>query len=73
MVKEARKLYKTRLEYFKEFWNYIEMVVIVMSICAIAMYGYRLNVTLDLTAKFEKTHGNEYMKFQYVGKWGAEI
>ena len=38
VVKEARKLYKTRrLEYFKQFWNYVEMVIIVISFCAITM------------------------------------
>ena len=67
IVKEARNLYKTRLEYFKQFWNYVEIVIITMSVCAIAMYVYRLFVALELTEKFEKSNGNEYMKFQYVG------
>ena len=67
IVKEARNLYKTRLEYFKQFWNYVEIVIITMSACAIAMYLYRIYVALELTEKFAKSHGNEYMKFQYVG------
>ncbi len=44
------------------------MINIVLSLCAIAMYVYRLRETLKLTKRFEETHGDEYMKFQYVGE-----
>ena len=46
----------------------MEILIIILSISAIVMYGYRLYVTLDLTSRVEKTYGKEYMKFQYVGK-----
>lgn len=61
-------MYKTRREYFRQFWSYVEMINIVLSLCAIAMYVYRLRETLKLTKRFEETHGDEYMKFQYVGE-----
>ncbi|CAD5112526.1 DgyrCDS1737 [Dimorphilus gyrociliatus] len=69
LVKEGRNLYKQRKLYFKQFWNYVEIGIIVFSISGICMYFYKLVQTNKILKKFKDTHGNGYMKLQYVGYW----
>ncbi|XP_067670971.1 polycystin-1-like protein 2 [Haliotis asinina] len=69
IIKEVRNLTKQGAKYFRSFWNWIELSIIIMSIAAIVVYFYRLFVTITLTSMFKKNKGNEYMKFQYVGYW----
>ena len=69
IVKEVRKLRKARREYFREFWNWMELVVIALSVTGIVMYFYRYYVARTLTQEFEDSHGNAYMNFQYVQYW----
>ena len=44
----------------------MELAVIGLSISGIVLYFYRYFVAKQLTKKFEESHGNEYMKFQYL-------
>lgn len=69
LVKEARAIYRDRCAYFKEFWNLVELAIIFMSVSATVIYFYRLFEVNKLTERFRISHGNEYMKFQYVGYW----
>ena len=45
------------------------MSIIAFSIAAVVIYIYRLVAANKLTARFAASHGNEYIKFQYVGYW----
>ncbi len=69
IIKEFRKLLRHGKKYFREPWNYIEVAIIVLSIGATVIYFYRLLVTQEKTTLFKETHGNGYMKFQYVAYW----
>ncbi|GIX93739.1 polycystin-2 [Caerostris extrusa] len=64
-----REYKKFRLEgrdYFKSYWNWAEVMVISLSISAIVFYSYRMMITRKILSTFEKTHGNGYIKMQYV-------
>ena len=41
IVKEARNMYTQRKEYFKQFWNWVEICIIIFSITCVVMYFYR--------------------------------
>ncbi|ESO89018.1 hypothetical protein LOTGIDRAFT_228960 [Lottia gigantea] len=69
IIRALKAFYKERFGYFTQFWNIIELGIISASLGAVIIYFYRLYVTNDLTAVFARSHGNEYMKFQYVGYW----
>lgn len=69
IVKEIRNLWRQRKEYFKQIWNFIEISVIVLSVCGITIFFYRLVTTNALVKQFAQTHGDSYIKFQYVGYW----
>ena len=69
IVQLSRSLYRQRKDFFKEFWNLADIGICSMSVTAIVIYFYRLFETNRLTERFKVSHGNEYMKFQYVGYW----
>lgn len=69
VVREVRSFIRLKINYFKQFWNLIECSICGMSVTSVVLYFYRLIVTNTLTERFKHTHGNEYMKFQYVGYW----
>ncbi|CAH1796902.1 unnamed protein product [Owenia fusiformis] len=70
---ETKKVAKAKMEYFKQFWNWIELFIIAMSIGAIAMYFWRLKLTNDLTDSFKKHHGNSYNNFQFVAYYNENL
>ncbi|GAB1597495.1 polycystic kidney disease protein 1-like 2 [Argonauta hians] len=69
LIKEIKLLIKLRKNYFKEFWNLVELAIIVMSTAGIFIFIYKLLETKRLTELFRKTQGNKYMKFQFVAYW----
>ncbi|KAK3089119.1 hypothetical protein FSP39_001015, partial [Pinctada imbricata] len=68
-IQLLRGLIREKKEFFREFWNLVDIGICAMSITAIVIYFYRLFETNRLTERFKISHGNEYMKFQYVGYW----
>ena len=64
-----KSLVVEKWEFFKQFWNCLDLAICAMSVTAVVIYFYRLFCINDLTEYFKETHGNEYMKFQYVGYW----
>lgn len=73
IIKEIRKLVKQGKKYFKEPWNWVEMCIIGLSIGAVVIYFYRLIQAEQLTSIFEKSGGNAYMNFRYVGYWNEVL
>ncbi|XP_012934947.1 polycystic kidney disease protein 1-like 2 [Aplysia californica] len=67
--REVSKFLKHGRKYFTKFWNWVEIVIIAMSVAAIVIYFYRLHETNKLTKQFKASQGNDYIKFQYVGYW----
>ncbi|XP_041364430.1 uncharacterized protein LOC121379844 [Gigantopelta aegis] len=69
IVIEIRNFYKQRMQYFKYFWNWIELSIIGSSVGSVVVYFYRLIVVNRLTSEIKEFHGNSYMKFQYAAYW----
>ncbi|CAL1543663.1 unnamed protein product [Lymnaea stagnalis] len=69
IVIEFLQFLKQRSTYFFQFWNWVEISIISISITAIIIYFYRLHEANKLTKQFKASNGNEYIKFQYVGYW----
>jgi len=70
IVKETRTCIRLGYRnYFSMFWTWVEIAIIGMSIGATVIYFYRMILSRALVQEFKDTHGNEYMKFQYVGYW----
>lgn len=69
IIKLIRSLIKEKCEFFRQFWNLMDLGICAMSVTAVVIYFYRLVCINELTEYFKETHGNEYIKFQYVGYW----
>uniref|UniRef100_A0A2L2YFJ8 Polycystic kidney disease protein 1-like 2 n=1 Tax=Parasteatoda tepidariorum TaxID=114398 RepID=A0A2L2YFJ8_PARTP len=66
LIREWKKFRLEGRDYFKSYWNWAEVAVICLSISGITFYAYRMKVTRKILSTFEKTHGNGYIKMQYV-------
>ncbi|GBM99940.1 Polycystin-2 [Araneus ventricosus] len=66
LYREYKKFRIEGKDYFKQYWNLAEVMVIGLSISAIVFYAYRMLVTRKILSTFEKTHGNGYIKMQFV-------
>ena len=73
IVKEARNFWKQRRTYFTEYWNWVELAIIGLSLMAMVMYVYRYIMVDKLLKVFAATAGNGYMKFQMVAYWNEQM
>ena len=51
----------------------LQLAIIAFSFAAVSIYIYRLLAANQLTSRFAASHGNEYIKFQYVGYWSEVL
>lgn len=52
--------------YLKSYWNWAELFVIGTSLAAVGLYVFRTILTFQILYVFNETHGNGYVKLQYV-------
>ncbi|CAF0973552.1 unnamed protein product, partial [Brachionus calyciflorus] len=70
MIKQIVVLWKTGfIKYFKQFWNYIEWLIIIFSWSAFAIFIYRLNEANEVLDFFKKTQGYGYLNLQRINSW----
>ena len=58
MINEIRLIIRERKEYFKQFYNYIELIIIAFSWSAFAMYLYRLYSSYKIFDSIKKSTKN---------------
>ncbi|XP_069972546.1 polycystin-2-like [Penaeus vannamei] len=64
--REFRQLCRNKVEYFKCYWSYAEIAIIVTSYATIAVYVARHFATESVVEVFNLTHGNGYVNLQYA-------
>lgn len=69
LVREARRFYRVRFDYFKQFWNLVEMFIIVLSTLAVVFYFYRDKIARDLFARMPAKAPQDYISFQFAAYW----
>ncbi|RNA15513.1 polycystic kidney disease 1-like 2 [Brachionus plicatilis] len=70
MIKEIRLIIKQKLDYLKNFWNYVEWTIFVFTWFTFSMYLYRLYAKEDLIDKI-KSHKEKVIKLQMVCYWNG--
>eukprot|EP00057_Strongylocentrotus_purpuratus_P019968 XP_011674442.1 PREDICTED: polycystic kidney disease 2-like 1 protein [Strongylocentrotus purpuratus] len=68
--KEIKLFIKKKREYFRSFWNMLEVTTLVMAYCAITFYLYRLFIGRQLMAQY-RTDPDSFLNFQYVSHWDS--
>ena len=54
--------------FFHKPWQVLDLIVVIVSYCTIAMYGMRLLITSSTIAKF-KANKNEFVNFYHIAIW----
>ena len=67
--REMRNIYRERGSYFTQFWNLIELFIILVSALAVAFYFYREKISRDLFAKMPSKEPQNYISFQFAAYW----
>ncbi len=74
MITELRNLYKIGFKlYIKQFWNWIEWIIIAVSWTAFAIFFYKLYAAYDVMDFFKKTSGYGYIKLQRINEWNQVL
>lgn len=63
-----KKIYLYGLSYFKTFWNFIDLGIVLVSFAAIGVYIYRIGLTTKLMRRVTELDGS-FVNFQYVTYW----
>ncbi|ESO05739.1 hypothetical protein HELRODRAFT_171406 [Helobdella robusta] len=68
IVEEILEIKKLRCSYFKEFWNVLDIVVLLISICCI---GFNIYCFLEVRKILDKvsTNPNVYVDFDFISYW----
>ncbi|XP_048575421.1 uncharacterized protein LOC5516858 isoform X2 [Nematostella vectensis] len=66
--RELKKLYKDKCSYFRDYWNWAEIVIMVLAWIAVADYFICLGIR-KWTLKLHQENPNDYTNFQYISAW----
>lgn len=64
----VKKIYRKRVAYFKEFWNLIDFAIVAVSLAAIGVYIYRIDLITNLMQRVRGLDG-KFVNFQYATYW----
>ncbi len=66
VFREAKKIYRLRLAYLKQFWSWVQWTIITTSLAAFAIWTYRTYFGQKLLESFGKNNGKGYISFRYL-------
>ncbi|XP_033100634.1 polycystic kidney disease protein 1-like 2 [Anneissia japonica] len=69
IFKEVNNFRREGKAYFYKFWNWIEFLIIAISVAAVVLYFYRHYVTKEIVNKVKIQGSKKYIKLQYVANW----
>ncbi|KAA0203674.1 hypothetical protein HAZT_HAZT008286 [Hyalella azteca] len=64
-IRQLWELKKQKCGYFLMYWNIAEISIVLFSWVEIALYIYKLLLTLDVSHEFNQTKGNAYLRMDY--------
>jgi len=74
MAIECKQLYKLRLQYFKQFYNYIDILIIAFSWSSFSMFLYRLYASFSIyTLLSKKGLRNKFINLQYIASYDQNM
>ena len=69
LVREMKQIYRKGVSYFKEFWNLVEIAVLVLAILAIVFYFYREKLGKELISRVTVKKPAKFINFQQAVYW----
>lgn len=71
-IEEIIEIHKHKLEYFKDFWNIFDIIVILMGIICIVFNVYR-TMEVDKLLKGLLSNDDQYANFDVLGYWQEQF
>lgn len=71
-IEEIIEIKKHKIEYFKDFWNIFDIIVILMGIICIVFNLYR-TLEVDNLLKGLLSNDNQYANFEVLGYWQEQF
>lgn len=68
IYQELKQLYQMRKGYFKEFWNCIEFIMVILVLVCVCMFLMRIKLVESAISKLEKNPG-KFVSFDRVASW----
>ena len=68
VYREGKKIYKERRKYFKGFWNWVEMLMIILVLTTVSIYFSRMILVNSAVSKIHSNPG-KFVSFNKVAKW----
>jgi hypothetical protein len=69
IIKEIFNVFKYKLKYLTKFWNYVELLIIIVSACGLAIYLHKQERGERVLEFFRRTFGYDYYKLQDISLW----
>ncbi|XP_023332927.1 uncharacterized protein LOC111704811 [Eurytemora carolleeae] len=67
MLREITKMFKMKMEYWKSYWAYVEVGIVLDAFAAVGLFLYRNMLTQEIMKIFAETYGNGFIRLQWVG------
>ena len=68
VYREGKKIYKEKKKYFKGFWNWVELLMIILVLSTISIYLSRMILVNSAVSKIHSNPG-KFVSFNKVAKW----
>ncbi|XP_047144022.1 uncharacterized protein LOC100210397 isoform X1 [Hydra vulgaris] len=68
-VRECRFLYRTGSRYFLEFWNLVEVALILISVAAVGFFFYKDHLAKVLLERLPSKKPQSFINFQFASYW----
>ena len=61
-LREITKMFKMKLDYWKSYWAYVEVGIVLDAFVAVGLYLYRNMLTQEIMKIFAETYGNGFIR-----------
>ena len=68
VYREGKKIYKEKKKYFKGFWNWVELLTIILILSTVSIYFSRMILVSSAVSKIHSNPG-KFVSFNKVAKW----
>ncbi|XP_066268537.1 polycystin-1-like protein 2 [Branchiostoma lanceolatum] len=70
LYREAKELRQKKCEYFSDVWNWVELAVALLSVCAVGLFAWRMVITDRITA-YRRTSPARFINYSEAAFWDA--
>ncbi|XP_078585987.1 polycystin-1-like protein 2 isoform X1 [Branchiostoma floridae x Branchiostoma japonicum] len=70
LYREVKELRQKKCKYFGEFWNWVELAVAWLSVCAVCLFAWRMVITDRITA-YRRSNPGRFVNYSEAAFWDA--